>query len=71
MTALSSSSLPLAARIAAALRAAGEIALLWVSAEPRIAAIERLSRLTDEQLAARGTTRAAELQRILGPHAIY
>lgn len=36
---------------------------------PRIVAIEALSRLSDAELAARGTTRRRELDRILGAQA--
>ncbi len=36
---------------------------------PRMAALEQLSRMTDAQLEARGTTRMAEIERILGPRA--
>jgi hypothetical protein len=39
------------------------------TAGPKSEALQRLTRLTDAQLAARGTTRDAEVRRILGIHA--
>lgn len=39
-------------------------------AGPRTRALENLMKLSDEQLAARGTDRAKEITRILGPHAM-
>lgn len=54
-------------RFASAIRSIGHLFGLLASANRRIAAIDRLSQLSDDQLAARGTTRSAEIQRILGP----
>jgi hypothetical protein len=52
--------------IAAGLRALGHFGMLMITAEPRVRAIEQLLRTSDEELAARGTTRDAELNHILG-----
>ncbi|EYD72930.1 hypothetical protein Rumeso_04806 [Rubellimicrobium mesophilum DSM 19309] len=52
--------------IASGFRALGHIAVLAVTAQPRVQAIEQLLRTTDEDLAARGTTRQSELNHILG-----
>jgi hypothetical protein len=53
-------------RIGSALRTLGHFAVLAITAQPRVQAIEQLLRLSDEDLAARGTTREAELNHILG-----
>lgn len=53
-------------RVASALRTLGHFGLLIVTAQPRVRAIEQLLRTSDEELAARGTTRDAELNHILG-----
>ena len=65
MADLSIHSPSLAARLAGALRAVGDFVELLLTAQPRVAALERLMQLSDEQLAARGTTRQRELHRIL------
>ena len=56
-------------RLAAAFRAVGDFLVLLAEAGPRSEALRRLTRLTDEDLAARGTTRDAEIRRILGVRA--
>jgi hypothetical protein len=53
-------------RVASAFRTLGHFALLMLTAQPRVRAIEQLLRTSDEDLAARGTTRDAELNHILG-----
>ena len=50
--------------VTAPFRAIGSFLLLLAETGPRIRAVERLNRMSDEELAARGTTRAAEVQRI-------
>ena len=57
---------PVLDRIASGLGTLGHFAVLAVTAQPRVQAIEQLIRLSDEDLAARGTTREAELNHILG-----
>lgn len=52
--------------LAAPFRALGRFLVLLAEAGPRLAALDRLNRLSDEELAARGTTREAEVQRIMG-----
>ena len=53
-------------RVGAALQTLGHFAVLMITAQPRVRAIEQLLRTSDEELAARGTTRDAELNHILG-----
>jgi hypothetical protein len=53
-------------RIASGLQVLGHFAVLAITAQPRVRAIEQLLRQSDEDLAARGTTREAELNHILG-----
>ena len=55
--------------LAAPVRALGDLAVLLSSAGPRIEAIERLSTTSDAALAARGTTRADEIRRLVGVRA--
>jgi hypothetical protein len=57
----------LAERLAASFHAVGSFLIVLAEAHPRAAQLERLSRLSDEQLKARGTSRYAEIQRICGP----
>ena len=52
--------------LAAPFRAVGSVLSLLADASLRIEAVERLSRLTDAQLAARGTTRDEQIRRIVG-----
>jgi hypothetical protein len=52
--------------LAALVRAVGWFLAQLAVAGPRVDAIERLSRLSDAELARRGTTREAEIRRILG-----
>ena len=54
-------------RLAASFRAVGSLLIGLAEARPRAAQLERMSRLSDEQLKARGTSRYAEIQRICGP----
>jgi hypothetical protein len=51
----------------------GILDILWTvfTAGPGIAQVERLTRLSDDDLAARGTSRAAEIERIFGPRAHF
>lgn len=56
----------LSERIAAPFRAFRSFLVLLSEAGPRTEAIGRLSRMSDEELAARGTTREAEIRRIVG-----
>lgn len=53
-------------RLAAPFRALGRLLIFLAVAGPRMAAIERLNGESDAALAARGTTREAEVRRILG-----
>lgn len=53
-------------RLAAPFRAIGDFLILLAEAGPRSEAFRRLSRMSDEELASRGTTRVAEIQRIVG-----
>ena len=53
-------------RLASAFRAFGDFLVLLAEAGPRSDALRRLTSMTDEELAARGTTRDAEIRRILG-----
>ena len=54
-------------RLGAVLRATGWFLGEIFTAGPRVAALQRLSETPDEALAARGTTRDAQIRRILGP----
>lgn len=56
----------LAEVLTAPFRLGGEALMALALAGPRVEAIERLCRLSDEDLAARGTTREDEIERILG-----
>jgi hypothetical protein len=57
---------PLLDALAAPFRLLGEALMALALAGPRVEALERLGHLSDEQLAARGTTRVAQVERILG-----
>ncbi|MFV0302912.1 MAG: hypothetical protein ACK5IP_18925 [Paracoccus sp. (in: a-proteobacteria)] len=52
-------------------RAIGHGLIALAEAGPRMAAVRRLNEMSDEQLAARGTTREAEVRRIFGPSMYY
>lgn len=52
--------------LAAPFRALGRFAVLLAEASARSEAARVLSRMSDEELAARGTTRDAEIRRIAG-----
>ncbi|TNC65971.1 DUF1127 domain-containing protein [Rubellimicrobium roseum] len=52
--------------IAAPFQAVVSFLTLLAEANPRLAAVERLNRLSDEDLAARGTSREDEIRRIFG-----
>ena len=54
---------------AAPFLAAGELLIRMAEASPRGQALERLNRISDEELAARGTTRSDEARRVLGARA--
>lgn len=56
----------LAETLAAPFRAAGWFLVMLTEARTRMAEAERLSRMSDEAIAARGTTREAQIQRIFG-----
>jgi len=53
-------------RVASALRTLGHFGILMITAQPRVRAIEQLLRTSDEDFKARGTTREAALNHILG-----
>jgi hypothetical protein len=53
-------------RVASALRTLGHFGILMLTAQPRVRAIEQLLRTSDEDFKARGTTREAALNHILG-----
>ena len=53
-------------RLAAVARGIGVFLVLLAEAGPRSEALRRLTRMSDEELAARGTTRDAEIRRIVG-----
>ena len=53
-------------RVASALRTIGDFGILLLTAQPRVRAIEQLLRTSDEEFKARGTTREAALNHILG-----
>ena len=57
---------PLLDRLASAFRSLGDFLVLLAEAGPRSDALRRLTRMSDEELEARGTTRDAEVRRILG-----
>lgn len=42
--------------------------IMLAEANPRMKQVDKLSQETDEQLAARGTTRTKEIQRLFGVH---
>ncbi|WP_168199243.1 hypothetical protein [Pseudorhodobacter turbinis] len=49
-------------------QAVWNLLVLLAEANPRMKQVDKLSQETDEQLAARGTTRTKELQRLFGVH---
>jgi hypothetical protein len=53
-------------RVASALQTLGQFGVLMITAQPRVRAIEQLLRTSDEDFTARGTTREAALNPILG-----
>ena len=55
--------------IAAPFHAVLSFLTLLAQANSRIEAVERLNRLSDEELAARGTTREEQIRRIFGVRA--
>ena len=55
--------------ITAPFRALGAFLVVLAEAGPRLEAIRRLSRLSDDELAARGTSRQDEVRRIIGASA--
>ncbi|WP_282602166.1 DUF1127 domain-containing protein [Paracoccus sp. PARArs4] len=55
-----------AAMLLAPFRALGRAMVALAEASPQMRALDRLSRLDDEDLAARGLTREGEVRRILG-----
>lgn len=59
----------LLARLAAPFRALGWFLMQLAEAGPRMEALKRLNETSDETLAAHGTTREAQIRRILGPRA--
>lgn len=58
--------LRLGAVLAAPFVAVGNFLIAIAEAGPQIRAIERLNRMSDEELAARGLTRDGEIRRIFG-----
>ena len=58
--------LPLLDRLGSAVRGIGEVLVLLAEAGPRSEALRRPTRMSDEELEARGTTRDAEVRRIVG-----
>lgn len=60
----------IASTLWAPFRAIGNGLIALAEAGPRAAQLRRLSELSDAQLTARGTSRAAEVRRIFGP-ALY
>lgn len=66
-TATLSQPLALSSKAAEFFKATGRF-LVWLSeANPRMAALTRLSETSDEALSARGLTRDGEVRRIMGP----
>jgi hypothetical protein len=57
---------PLFDRLGSVFRGIGEALVLLAQAGPRSEALNRLTYLSDEELEARGTTRDAEIRRIVG-----
>lgn len=56
----------LISQLTAPFRAIGRALVAMAEAGPRMAQLRRLSEMTDEELAARGTTRNDEVRRIFG-----
>jgi hypothetical protein len=61
---------PVLDRVASPFWAVGELFATLATTRPRFSDLDRLSRMSDDDLAARGTTRQNELQRILGAGAL-
>lgn len=59
----------ISALIAAPFVAVGQFLVLLAEASPRMRALEKLNRVSDADLAARGLTRDGEVRRILGVNA--
>lgn len=59
-------SAPRLSTLLAPFAALGHFLVLLAESGPRMQALERLNRMTDADLAARGTTREGEVRRILG-----
>ncbi len=57
---------PLFDPLASAFRGIGQFMVLLAEAGPRSDALRRLTYMSDEELEARGTTRDAEIRRIVG-----
>ncbi|MBM3604643.1 MAG: DUF1127 domain-containing protein [Alphaproteobacteria bacterium] len=55
-----------AAGLLSPLRAIGRFMVMMAEASPQMRALNRLSQLSDEDLAVRGLTREGEVRRILG-----
>mgnify|MGYP000888591753 CR=1 FL=1 len=59
-----------AASLLAPFRAAGRLLIAMAEASPQMRALNRLSQLSDQELAAKGLTRDGEIRRILGGAAV-
>lgn len=59
-----------AASLLAPLRAMGRLLITMAEASPQMRALNRLSQLSDQELAAKGLTRDGEIRRILGGAAV-
>lgn len=55
--------------LAAPFIAFGRLMVMIAEANPRMRELDRLNQITDEELEAKGLTRASEIQRILGVNA--
>ena len=49
-------------------QAVWNLMIMLAEANPRMKQVDKLNKETDEQLAARGTTRTKEIQRLFGVH---
>lgn len=59
-----------AASLLAPFRAMGRLLIAMAEASPQMRALNRLSQLSDQELAAKGLTRDGEIRRILGGAAV-